>query len=123
LGTRPRSPHAASKVAAEAFLLAYQAAFKLPSLALRFFNVYAPLQPSRARLFGRDPRLRRRRPPWRTACPHGDGEQVRDFTFVGAVVSVLADAVLGRMTISPHQSKDVAAARHDVKPLVQQQIA
>lgn len=28
-----------------------------------------------------------------------------------------------RPPISPHQSEDVAVARHDVKPLVQQQVA
>lgn len=44
LATRPLSPYAGSKLAAEAYLLAYQAAFGLPGLALRFFNVYGPLQ-------------------------------------------------------------------------------
>ena len=44
LATRPLSPYAASKLAAEAYLLAYQASFGLPGLALRFFNVYGPLQ-------------------------------------------------------------------------------
>jgi len=29
---------------------------------------------------------------------HGDGQQTRDFTYVGTVVNVLAEAVLGRVT-------------------------
>src|SRR5207244_3814094 len=46
LPTRPLSPYAASKLAAEGYALAYSAAYGLSSLALRFFNVYGPLQPA-----------------------------------------------------------------------------
>src|SRR5580658_10737590 len=42
--TRPISPYAASKLAAESYALAYGRSFGLPVLALRFFNVYGPLQ-------------------------------------------------------------------------------
>ena len=87
LATRPLSPYAASKLAAEAYLLAYQSAFGLPGLALRFFNVYGPLQYRRARVCGRDScvidQALRREP----LLIHGDGQQTRDFTFVGTVVT------------------------------------
>jgi UDP-glucose 4-epimerase len=98
LATRPLSPYGASKLATEAYALAYGASFGLPVLALRFFNVYGPLQPAGhayaavipafidAALHG-DPLL-----------VHGDGGQTRDFTFVGTVAGVLADAVLRRVT-------------------------
>ena len=100
LPTRPLSPYAASKLATEAGLLAYGAAFGLPTLALRFFNVYGPLQSAGhpyaaviptfiAAALGGDP-----------LQINGDGCQVRDFTVVTTVTSVLADAVL-RQVISP----------------------
>ena len=42
--TRPASPYAASKLAAEGYALAYARSFGLPVLAFRFFNVFGPLQ-------------------------------------------------------------------------------
>src|SRR5207249_3819913 len=44
LAPRPMSPYAASKLAAESYALAYAASFSLDVLAVRFFNVYGPLQ-------------------------------------------------------------------------------
>lgn len=98
LATRPLSPYAASKVAAEAYLLAYQAAFGLPSLALRFFNVYGPLQAAGHAYAAVIPAFVDAALRGRPLVIYGDGEQVRDFTFVGAVVSVLVDAVLNAVT-------------------------
>ncbi|MFI5914805.1 NAD-dependent epimerase/dehydratase family protein [Dactylosporangium sp. NPDC051541] len=98
LATAPLSPYAASKLAAEGYVTAYGAAYQLPALAFRFFNVYGPLQalghayaavvPSfmDAALRGEPLRI------------HGDGRQTRDFTFVGSVVRVLTEAVLRRVT-------------------------
>jgi UDP-glucose 4-epimerase len=97
LATRPLSPYAASKLATEAYLLAYQAAFRLPGLALRFFNVYGPLQAAGHAYAAVIPTFVDAALHGEPLVIHGDGQQVRDFTFVGAVVSVLADAVLGRV--------------------------
>ncbi|HVN50704.1 MAG TPA: NAD-dependent epimerase/dehydratase family protein, partial [Acidimicrobiales bacterium] len=44
LAARPMSPYAASKLAAEAYALAWQHSYGLPVLAFRFFNVFGPLQ-------------------------------------------------------------------------------
>lgn len=93
--TRPQSPYAASKLAAEAYLLAYSATYQLPALALRFFNVFGPLQ-SVGHAYAAvipafiDAALRGQ--PLRV---HGDGQQTRDFTYVGSVVRILADAAEG----------------------------
>jgi UDP-glucose 4-epimerase len=97
LPTRPLSPYAASKLASEAYLLAYGHSFGVPTLALRFFNVYGPLQ-SAGHAYAAvvpvfvDAALRGRPLPI-----HGDGNQTRDFTYVGTVVQVLADAVVRRV--------------------------
>ena len=42
----PVSPYAASKLASEAYALAYQSSFGVPVLVFRFFNVFGPLQPA-----------------------------------------------------------------------------
>ncbi|WP_338676839.1 NAD-dependent epimerase/dehydratase family protein [Streptomyces sp. SCSIO 30461] len=98
LATRPLSPYAASKLATEAYLLAYGASFGLPALAFRFFNVYGPLQPAGHAYAAVVPAFidaLLRGAPVRV---FGDGAQTRDFTYVGTVVRVLADAVLRRVT-------------------------
>jgi UDP-glucose 4-epimerase len=98
LATRPLSPYAASKLAAEAYLLAYRTSFGLPGLALRFFNVYGPLQSAGHAYAAVIPTFVDAALRGEPLVIYGDGQQVRDFTFVGTVVSVLADAVLGQVT-------------------------
>jgi UDP-glucose 4-epimerase len=98
LATRPLSPYAASKLAAEAYLLAYRAAFELPALALRFFNVYGPLQSSGHAYAAVIPAFIDAALRVEPMLISGDGAQTRDFTFVGTVVNVLAEAVLRRVS-------------------------
>src|SRR4051794_8917941 len=98
LPTRPLSPYGASKLAAEAYVLAYAASFGLPVLALRFFNVYGPLQSAGHAYSAVIPRFIDAALHGEPLVVHGDGLQTRDFTFVGTVVTLLADAVLHRVT-------------------------
>jgi UDP-glucose 4-epimerase len=97
LATRPLSPYAASKLAAEAYLLAYGAAFGLPSLALRFFNVYGPMQAAGHAYAAVIPAFIDAALRGEPLIINGDGQQTRDFTFVGTVVDVLAKAVVRRV--------------------------
>jgi UDP-glucose 4-epimerase len=100
LPTRPLSPYAASKLAAESYALAYAASFGLPTLVLRFFNVYGPLQSAGHAYAAAIPAFVHAALSEEPLAVHGDGRQTRDFTFVGSVVDVLAQAVLGRVTAS-----------------------
>jgi UDP-glucose 4-epimerase len=83
----PVSPYAASKVAGEHLLAAWARCFGLPTVALRYFNVFGPFQRddspytgvialfAAALLEGRPPTI------------FGDGGQTRDFTYVQNVVA------------------------------------
>lgn len=122
LATRPLSPYAGSKLAAEAYLLAYQAAFGLPGLALRFFNVYGPLQAAGHAYAAVIPTFVDAALRGEPLVICGDGQQVRDFTFVGAVVSVLADAVLGGVT-SPEPVNLAFGTRTTIADLAQRVVA
>ena len=61
LCAEPMSPYAVSKLATEAYALAYRECFGLSVLALRFFNVFGPLQPAGTRIRSGGSGLHRRR--------------------------------------------------------------
>jgi UDP-glucose 4-epimerase len=98
LATLPLSPYAASKLATEAYALAYQHSFGLPVLAFRFFNVFGPLQPAGHAYAAVVPAFVDAALAGRALTVHGDGMQSRDFTFVDTVTEVIADAVARGVT-------------------------
>jgi len=94
----PVSPYAASKLAAESYALSYGHSFGLGVLALRFFNVFGPLQAAGHAYAAVVPTFVSCALSGRPLPVHGDGTQTRDFTFVDTVVAVLSDAVHRRVT-------------------------
>ena len=97
LVARPLSPYAASKLAAEAYALAYAHSYALDVLVLRFFNVFGPLQPADHAYAAVVPAFVDAALAGRPVTVHGDGTQTRDFTYVDTVTAVLADAVTRRV--------------------------
>ena len=91
--TAPLSPYAVSKLATEAYALAYAQCFGLEALAFRFFNVFGPLQAAGHAYAAVVPAFVDAALAGRPLTVHGDGEQTRDFTFVGSVCAVIGDAV------------------------------
>ncbi len=98
MATRPVSPYAASKLAAEVAALAYGRSFGLPVLAFRFFNVFGPLQPPDHDYAAVVPAFVAAALRHQPIPVHGDGLQTRDFTYVGSVTAVLTEAVVRRVT-------------------------
>lgn len=94
----PISPYASSKLATEAYALAWQRSFGLSVLALRFFNVFGPLQPAGHAYAAVVPAFVDAALRDEPVPVHGDGSQTRDFTYVGTVTEVLAGAVTGRVS-------------------------
>ena len=89
----PVSPYAVSKLATESYALAYGHSFGLPTLAFRFFNVFGPLQAPDHAYAAVIPAFLAAGLRGEALPVHGDGGQTRDFTYVGTVCGVLADAV------------------------------
>lgn len=98
LRCEPMSPYAVSKLATESYLRAYATCFGLPVLAFRFFNVFGPYQPAGHAYAAVIPAFVAAALAGEPLVVHGDGEQTRDFTFVGSVVAVLEAAVTDRVT-------------------------
>ncbi|TRZ88297.1 MAG: NAD-dependent epimerase/dehydratase family protein, partial [Streptomycetaceae bacterium] len=79
---RPISPYGVTKLAAENLVTLYGSEFGLSTVSLRYFTVFGPRQrPDMA--FNKLIQAGSRK---RSFPLHGDGSQIRDFTFVGDVV-------------------------------------
>jgi UDP-glucose 4-epimerase len=92
------SPYAVSKLATEGYALAYQYSFGIPVLALRFFNVFGPLQDAGHAYAAVVPAFVSAAIAGEPLVIHGDGRQSRDFTYVGTVAALLGDALARRVT-------------------------
>jgi len=117
LRPEPMSPYASSKLAAESYARAFAASYDLPVLVFRFFNIYGPYQAADhdyAAVIPAFVSAAMRREP----IPlEGDGEQSRDFTYVGTVCSVIGDALI-RKVISPEPINLAFGGRLTVNGLV-----
>jgi len=91
LAPHPRSPYGASKLACEGYCSAYFHAYGLPTVSLRFSNVFGPgshkknsvvAKFTRAAIIGEEIEI------------YGDGSQTRDYLFVDDLVAALVAALL-----------------------------
>lgn len=96
--TAPLSPYAVSKLAGEAYALAFAHCYGLDVLALRFFNVFGPMQAAGHAYAAVVPAFVDAALAGRPLPVHGDGEQTRDFTYVGTVTRVIGEALRGRVS-------------------------
>jgi UDP-glucose 4-epimerase len=96
--TRPASPYAASKLAAESYTMSYARSFGTKVLALRFFNVFGPYQRANHAYAAVIPAFIAAALEGKPLSVHGDGTQTRDFTYVGDVMAVIADALRREVT-------------------------
>ncbi|MEV4656116.1 NAD-dependent epimerase/dehydratase family protein [Micromonospora sp. NPDC049301] len=94
----PVSPYAVSKLATEAYAVAYASCYGMDVLPFRFFNVYGPRQASNHAYAAVVPRFVSAALEGRPLQVHGDGTQTRDFTYVGSVTSVIVEAILRRVS-------------------------
>lgn len=89
----PISPYAASKLAAEAMILAFRESYGIPTLVYRLFNVYGPRQNPESLYAAVIPKWIFAAFNGEPLIVYGDGEQKRDFTFVDDVVQVLSSSI------------------------------
>ena len=94
----PRSPYAVSKLAAESYATAFTASYGQPTLALRLFNVFGPLQRGDHPYAAAVPAFMAHAAAGDPITIFGDGRQRRDFVFVGDVARAIAVAAVERRT-------------------------
>jgi UDP-glucose 4-epimerase len=88
---RALSPYGASKIACEAYCEAYQRAYGLPTVVLRFMNVYGPrMDDAHGGVMSEFAGSVERGVP---LVVHGDGKQTRDFVHVSDAVEAIMLAI------------------------------
>ena len=94
---RPITPYAASKMSGESLSLVYAKTYELPVSTFRFFNIFGPWQRP-------DHEYAAVLPKWISKCMKGDeieifgdGEQTRDFTYVGTVIKIIIDCISNKV--------------------------
>ena len=83
----PRSPYAASKLAAEYYVHSLGALHGIETVALRYFNVFGPGQDPDSEYAAVVPKFIVAGLDGESPTIHGDGLQSRDFTFIDNVVA------------------------------------
>ncbi len=84
--TQPLSPYAASKLIGEVYCQTYHRAYGLPTVCLRYFNIYGPRQDPNGDYAAVIPKFAQRLKAGQAPLIYGDGHQTRDFVYVGDVV-------------------------------------
>jgi UDP-glucose 4-epimerase len=92
--TLPMSPYGIDKLAGEHFLRFYRAVHGLPFTAFRLFNVYGPRQDPASPYSGVISLFARQAVAGEPLTIFGDGNQTRDFVYVGDVAAAVAGACL-----------------------------
>lgn len=83
----PISPYAVSKYVQELYCYSFYKVYGLPTVSLRYFNVYGPRQRPGSRYSSVIPAFARALLSSSSPVLHGDGLQSRDFIYVEDVVS------------------------------------
>jgi UDP-glucose 4-epimerase len=83
---RPLSPYAASKLAAEVYCQTFFSVYHLPTVCLRYFNVFGPRQQPDGDYAAVIPKFIQRMQAGLPPTIYGDGEQTRDFVHVSDIV-------------------------------------
>jgi UDP-glucose 4-epimerase len=95
----PLSPYAASKLIGEVYCRQYSNCGWVPTVSLRYFNIFGPRQDPASDYAAVIPIFIRRILEGKPAVIHGDGGQTRDFVFVESVVDANLRAVASETAV------------------------
>jgi UDP-glucose 4-epimerase len=87
---RPKSPYGASKLAGEGYCAAFAGSFGLPTVALRFTNVYGPYSYHKGSVVAA---FCKQVQAGGTMVVYGDGSQTRDFIYVDDLCRGISQAM------------------------------
>lgn len=94
----PMSPYALTKLTGEYYCKIFQQIYGLPTICLRYFNVYGPKQNPDSQYAAVIPKFIKRLSQNKSPIIFGDGNQTRDFIFIKDVVEANILAALSEST-------------------------
>jgi UDP-glucose 4-epimerase len=98
MNKKPLSPYGLHKLSSEMLLDVYNNQWNLSTASLRFFNVYGPRQDPSNPYSGVISKFLERSVSGEPLLIYGDGEQTRDFIYVGDVARALLDTARSEIT-------------------------
>ena len=115
----PLSPYAVSKLAGELYMKVFHGVYGLPTVSLRYFNIFGPYQdptsPYSAVLAKFIPQMLRGESP----TIYGDGEQSRDFNYIdNAVEANLLAATAPAADVAGQVFNIATGSRYDLNETV-----
>ncbi len=110
----PLSPYAASKLMGEYYCNVFSEVYDLPTVCLRYFNVYGPRQDPNGEYAAVIPKFINRVKEDKPLTIYGDGKQTRDFVFVDDVVN--ANILLAESNLSGLESLPKTAGGNEDSP-------
>ncbi len=110
--TKPMSPYATSKLTGEAYCHIFSEAFDLPTVCLRYFNVYGPRQDPHGDYAAVIPKFIEHAKNNKPLTINGNGSQTRDFIYFKDVINanILAainNGVQGTINIGTGNQTDI----------------
>lgn len=120
---RPVSPYGASKLAGEGYCSAYFRTFGLPTICLRFGNVYGPRSKHKSSVVAKFFKLALAGEPLEI---YGDGNQTRDFIYIADLIqaimlSVASDIGGEVFQIATFRETTVNEIAQEIKGIVEKQ--
>ncbi len=107
---RPESPYGLAKIVDEYYFQVFAKLYGLPTVCLRYFNVYGPRQDPSSMYSGVISKFADDLAKSRTPTIFGDGKQTRDFVFVKDVVQANLQAMNAAIT-EPGAAFNIATGR------------
>jgi UDP-glucose 4-epimerase len=83
----PISPYAVSKLAGELYMTSFHRVYGLPTVSLRYFNIFGPRQDANSQYSAVLAKFITSMLQGEKSTIYGDGEQSRDFTYIDNVVA------------------------------------
>lgn len=106
--TQPQSPYAVNKLAAEEYCKVFTRVYGLPTVSIRYFNVFGPRQDPTSQYAAVIPAFIAAILAGKRPTIYGDGLQTRDFTYVKNIV--LANLLASEALAADGEAVNVACA-------------
>ena len=118
LSPEPISPYAVAKLAGEGYCRSFHHVYGLETVSLRYFNVFGPRQDLLSQYASVVPNFITALRQGRPLTIYGDGEQSRDFTYVGNIVDANVLAMSAAADVSGRVYNIACGKRITVNGLV-----